>query len=252
MAFDVVSPLDTNIADDFDVSIFSADLAAADSSLSTPPNSAVHRVRQLALFEGRDDRNRVHPLLGTAEPARDMNGFLIDWPKDTMYTAVNLTGPMQGAIAWHSPTTEVPGLGDVEDHVHLVHFVLINRKKIKYDSNADERGLIPIGSIPAGDGTYLVRRPVVQHNGKYGSGYDVKNPTTYADEIDLNALPEFVDQQFPQDLVTARPGEVTTVRMLFDRPGNYVWHCHILSHEDHEMMRIFQVRPRSCNGKQCK
>jgi hypothetical protein len=27
----------------------------------------------------------------------------------------------------------------------------------------------------------------------------------------------------------------------FDREGRYVWHCHILSHEDHEMMRPFQV-----------
>jgi len=29
----------------------------------------------------------------------------------------------------------------------------------------------------------------------------------------------------------------------FDRPGRYVWHCHILSHEDHEMMRPYHVGP---------
>ena len=27
----------------------------------------------------------------------------------------------------------------------------------------------------------------------------------------------------------------------FDKVGRYVWHCHILSHEDHEMMRPFYV-----------
>ena len=27
----------------------------------------------------------------------------------------------------------------------------------------------------------------------------------------------------------------------FDLPGEYVWHCHILSHEDNEMMRPFFV-----------
>ena len=29
----------------------------------------------------------------------------------------------------------------------------------------------------------------------------------------------------------------------FDREGRYVWHCHILEHEDNEMMRPYVVRP---------
>jgi hypothetical protein len=42
---------------------------------------------------------------------------------------------------------------------------------------------------------------------------------------------------------TARlnPGEVTTIRVKFDLPGNYVWHCHILEHEEHDMMRPIVV-----------
>jgi FtsP/CotA-like multicopper oxidase with cupredoxin domain len=43
------------------------------------------------------------------------------------------------------------------------------------------------------------------------------------------------------DIVTAMPGQVTTIRAKFDRLGTYVWHCHIISHEDHEMMRKFEV-----------
>ncbi|MEJ2309654.1 MAG: multicopper oxidase domain-containing protein, partial [Gammaproteobacteria bacterium] len=39
-----------------------------------------------------------------------------------------------------------------------------------------------------------------------------------------------------KDTVIAYPGEVTTIRAKFDIPGLYVWHCHILSHEDNEMM----------------
>jgi FtsP/CotA-like multicopper oxidase with cupredoxin domain len=39
-----------------------------------------------------------------------------------------------------------------------------------------------------------------------------------------------------KDTVIAYPGEVTRIKALFDIPGLYVWHCHILSHEDNEMM----------------
>ena len=45
----------------------------------------------------------------------------------------------------------------------------------------------------------------------------------------------------PKDTVVAYPGEVTRLRARFDKPGLFVWHCHILEHEDHEMMRPFVV-----------
>jgi FtsP/CotA-like multicopper oxidase with cupredoxin domain len=39
-----------------------------------------------------------------------------------------------------------------------------------------------------------------------------------------------------KDTVIAYPGEVTRIKAKFDIPGLYVWHCHILSHKDNEMM----------------
>jgi FtsP/CotA-like multicopper oxidase with cupredoxin domain len=39
-----------------------------------------------------------------------------------------------------------------------------------------------------------------------------------------------------KDTVIAYPGEVTRVKATFDIPGLYVWHCHIVEHEDNEMM----------------
>jgi FtsP/CotA-like multicopper oxidase with cupredoxin domain len=46
-----------------------------------------------------------------------------------------------------------------------------------------------------------------------------------------------------KDTVTAYPGQVTRVRAQFINPGQFVWHCHIVEHEDNEMMRPFRVGP---------
>ena len=44
-----------------------------------------------------------------------------------------------------------------------------------------------------------------------------------------------------KDTVIAYPAEITRVKARFDLPGLYVWHCHIVEHEDHEMMRPYAV-----------
>ena len=58
-----------------------------------------------------------------------------------------------------------------------------------------------------------------------------------------------------KDTVRMNPGECTTVIMKFDLPvapfnvpespttggHEYVWHCHILEHEEHDMMRPLVV-----------
>jgi FtsP/CotA-like multicopper oxidase with cupredoxin domain len=47
-----------------------------------------------------------------------------------------------------------------------------------------------------------------------------------------------------KDTVIAYPGEVTRIQMKFTRAGQFTWHCHIVEHEDNEMMRPFRVGPR--------
>jgi FtsP/CotA-like multicopper oxidase with cupredoxin domain len=44
-----------------------------------------------------------------------------------------------------------------------------------------------------------------------------------------------------KDTVVSYPGEITRVKATFDLAGQYVWHCHILEHEDNEMMRPYSV-----------
>ncbi|HXE97254.1 MAG TPA: multicopper oxidase, partial [Dongiaceae bacterium] len=48
-----------------------------------------------------------------------------------------------------------------------------------------------------------------------------------------------------KDTVLVYPGGVTRIKAHFDIPGLYVWHCHILSHEDNEMMRPMCIGPLS-------
>jgi FtsP/CotA-like multicopper oxidase with cupredoxin domain len=193
----------------------------------------VNRTRKVALFEGTDEFGRLQPLLGTAEPATDYADNPINWPDEPSYSDVGLTGQMEGAIGWHSPITENPALGDTEIweiynatpdahpiHLHLVNFEVLDRQPFAAD---------------------VVAQPIVQHNGEVGDGARLENivkigsPTTES--------PPGYTENAPKDMVTALPNQVTRIKATFDKPGRYVWHCHILSHEDHEMMRVLHVGP---------
>ena len=58
------------------------------------------------------------------------------------------------------------------------------------------------------------------------------------------ALPPEPQELGWKDTVRADPGMVTRIAMRFEgEPGRYVWHCHLLEHEDNEMMRPFEVLP---------
>lgn len=46
-----------------------------------------------------------------------------------------------------------------------------------------------------------------------------------------------------KDTVVVWPDTVLRLRATFAVAGQYVWHCHLLSHEDNEMMRPFRVGP---------
>jgi FtsP/CotA-like multicopper oxidase with cupredoxin domain len=220
MAFDVVLPFDNAVPDVSPTGInFGPDVAAPT------------RLRKVALFEGKDEFGRLQPLLGTAEPATDYAGNPINWPNTPAYINAGLVGQMEGSIAWHSPTTENPELGDTEIweiynatgdahpvHLHLVHFEVIDRQEFTAD---------------------VVDQPIVQHNGTLGDGFRLENIVLGAQV----GTPDGYVENAPKDMVTALPDQVTRIKATFDKPGRYVWHCHILSHEDHEMMRVLHVGP---------
>ena len=328
MAFDVVLALNSQvIVDRPDVSPDSGDINFGPDV----PGTAT-RTRKVALFEGKDEYGRLQPLLGTAEPATDFRGRPINWPDEDVYSNNGLTGQMEGAIGWHSPTTENPAVRTTEEweiwnvtgdahpvHLHLVHFEIGDRNEINYDSNTNDDGFLlaefelktaltgsnetvvviteaipsttpasglirvvddngderaldytsyagdtftltttadfsgtnaSAGNVviapvtPANDGAYLVPQAVVQHNGEVGQGFRIVFPTDPNDAYGaVVSQPAGYVEDAPKDMVTALPGQITRIKATFDKPGRYVWHCHILSHEDHEMMRTLYVGP---------
>jgi FtsP/CotA-like multicopper oxidase with cupredoxin domain len=264
MAFDVSVPMDTSMIPNV------GPAALAGIGGAGLLNGDV-RVRKVALFEGKDEFGRLQPLLGTAEPATDYAGDPIYWPDTDVYRYAGFgDGPedmlqMEGSIAWHSPTTENPALYSTEEweiwnmtgdahpvHLHLVNFEILGRQEIVFDSAVDEDGFIDGDDEPADNGVYLVSQPTVQHNSvageddTYGIGFRIVHPSdgsdAYGDPIEIGPSDGYVENA-PKDMVTALPGQITRIRATFDKPGRYVWHCHILSHEDHEMMRVLHVEP---------
>ena len=55
-------------------------------------------------------------------------------------------------------------------------------------------------------------------------------------------LPQPWERGF-KDTVITYPGQVTRIKARFTIPGLYAWHCHIIEHEDNEMMRPYAVGP---------
>jgi FtsP/CotA-like multicopper oxidase with cupredoxin domain len=62
-------------------------------------------------------------------------------------------------------------------------------------------------------------------------------------QLDGNVRPPEPWETGFKDTVIAYPGEVTRVKAQFNSPGQFVWHCHIVEHEDNEMMRPYRIGP---------
>ena len=73
--------------------------------------------------------------------------------------------------------------------------------------------------------------------------FQVLNREVFNDDYGIPGTvtpPELWESGF-KDTVVAYPGQITRVTATFDIPGLYVWHCHIVDHEDNEMMRPYHV-----------
>jgi FtsP/CotA-like multicopper oxidase with cupredoxin domain len=98
----------------------------------------------------------------------------------------------------------------------------------------------------AQDGVCLEPKQTIQLDGSMGQGYRAMLPANQAYLYNKSYKVEMSDDYLSEnggkkDVVTALPGQVTVIRVTFSKRGKYPWHCHILSHEDYEMMRHFEV-----------
>lgn len=172
-------------------------------------------------------------------------------PKRTL-TLVEVMGPggpvevLLDGRKWGAPISELPKLGTTEEweiinltadthpmHWHLVQFQLSRRQRL--DTEAYMADWI------AANGDMMP--PFTQPTKPWPvDSYLIGTPT-----------PPRLNEQGWKDTIQMNPGEVTTIRMRFAQqdgspypfdatkgPG-YVWHCHILDHEDNEMMRPYKV-----------
>lgn len=118
---------------------------------------------------------------------------------------------------WMDPVTENPALGTTEVwefynttgdahpmHIHEIVFEVVNREGLMLDADGEVAEPIQLDGVVTG--------------------------------------PEPWETGF-KDTVIAYPGQVTRVRAHFNTPGQFVWHCHIVEHEDNEMMRPFRIGP---------
>ncbi|HLO30088.1 MAG TPA: multicopper oxidase [Anaerolineales bacterium] len=182
---------------------------------TTPP-----QFLQLPLIPPLPAETFTRPL-AMLEKGEEIPEIGFDGPVEAMLGIVDKDGfPMHKM--WMERITENPNVGDTEVwefynftadahpmHVHEVTFEVVNRQALA----TDEEGM-------ATEPVQLLGEPRPPEPWEIGR----------------------------KDTVIAYPGEVTRIRAKFNNPGTFVWHCHIVSHEDNEMMRPYRIGPEDPNA----
>jgi FtsP/CotA-like multicopper oxidase with cupredoxin domain len=188
------------------------------------------------------DMSAIPPVLATVERLSN--------PTVTRTMTLNevegISGPLEAMINglhFGAAATEYPTLGTTEMwevvnmtgdahpiHIHLVQFQLLNRQRVniqRYEMAFDEAN------------------PVM------GETYNPVDVTPY---VKGKPKPADANERGWKDTFRMNPGEVTRILVRFApqdespayafdataEPG-YVWHCHILEHEENDMMRPYHL-----------
>jgi len=152
-------------------------------------------------------------------------------------TALVLNGMRFGEVdaQGNRIVTERPNLGEKEVwtminvsadshpmHLHLTQFEVLERHQLDV-----------AGYQQALDAARAAAGGPVNANGQLVN----PDPTPFLQgpaDVDPN-------EKGPKDTVRANPAQITKIKVPFDIAGKYVWHCHILEHEENDMMRPYDV-----------
>ena len=167
--------------------------------------------------KGTPDRSSLPPALRTMEKIPESRAvktrrLTLDERMDMVQQSM---GMLLNNTPWHMPVTESPVLDTTEIwelvnltedshpiHLHLVRFQILDRRPFDTFEFQDK-------------GTVRFTGPAI--------------------------APAATESGW-KDTVRADPGLITRIIIPFSGfAGRYVWHCHILEHEDKEMMRPFEV-----------
>ena len=162
-------------------------------------------VRNLALIEEMGE-------------GRDAKGEEVEGPLEAALGIVDEEGKAK-KLEWASPVSENPAVGATEVwqmfnttgdahpmHIHETVFQVLGRQALQTDDEDGEELSEPLAPV----GPSIPPKP-------WETGF--------------------------KDTVIAYPGQITIVRATFNGPGQFAWHCHIVEHEDNEMMRPFRIGP---------
>jgi spore coat protein A len=159
-------------------------------------------------------------------------------------------------------------------HLHLVQFQLMNRQAFDakgyiaaYDAlfPATTTTLDPMTGLPYPGGVFIGGYgPPLPYSGTTGILGGNPDVTPFLNAKKAPAMPPLPSEAGWKDTVIMYPGEVTRILVRwaptdvavgdtanehfpFDPNGGhgYVWHCHIIDHEDNEMMRPDAVIPKT-------
>jgi FtsP/CotA-like multicopper oxidase with cupredoxin domain len=84
-----------------------------------------------------------------------------------------------------------------------------------------------------------IGRDLYDVSGFDGKTFATKTPLRFKKRLELAA-----NERGPKDTIRVNPGERVSIAMTFKGyTGRYMYHCHMLEHEDMDMMRPFVVMP---------